>query len=146
MSGEKHMWKLMIAGISLAIGTGLIVQGIRCSIAVKEGINRLSGYEAKTIRLDYGDMTYVDMGAGEVILSVHGIFGGYDQAFDTCNDFASDIWTAMFWETGPLPNRQRRMLRFWTNWKSTRYSCLPPQPEAASPSDSPSTTRNGQRD
>lgn len=31
-------------------------------------------------------MTYVD----EVILSVHGIFGGYDQAFDTCCDFISD--------------------------------------------------------
>ena len=90
MSGEKHMWRLMIAGISLAIGICLMVQGIRCGIAVKESINRLAGYEAKTIRLSYGDMTYVDKGAGDVILSVHGIFGGYDQAFDTCKDFASE--------------------------------------------------------
>lgn len=29
-------------------------------------------------------MNYVDKGEGEVILSVHGIFRGYDQAFDTC--------------------------------------------------------------
>lgn len=28
-------------------------------------------------------MSYVDTGKGEVILSVHGIFGGYDQAHDT---------------------------------------------------------------
>ena len=25
-----------------------------------------------------------------IILSVHGIFGGYDQAYDTCKDFCSD--------------------------------------------------------
>lgn len=43
----------------------------------------------KTIRLSYGDMTYVNKGTGEVILSVHGIFGGFDQAFDTCKNFAS---------------------------------------------------------
>lgn len=35
-------------------------------------------------------MNYVDKGRGEVILSVHGIFGGYDQAYDTCKDFASE--------------------------------------------------------
>lgn len=31
-------------------------------------------------------MAYVDKGEGEVILSVHGIFGGYAQAYDTCKD------------------------------------------------------------
>lgn len=35
-------------------------------------------------------MSYVDKGGGETILSVHGIFGGYDQAYDTCKDFNSD--------------------------------------------------------
>ncbi|MDD5900859.1 MAG: alpha/beta hydrolase [Lachnospiraceae bacterium] len=34
-------------------------------------------------------MSYVDKGSGEIILSVHGIFGGYDQAYDTCKDYAS---------------------------------------------------------
>ena len=33
-------------------------------------------------------MSYVDSGSGEVILSIHGIFGGYDQAYDTCSDFS----------------------------------------------------------
>ncbi len=36
-------------------------------------------------------MTYVDQGTGEVILSIHGIFGGYDQAFDTCKDKVDDF-------------------------------------------------------
>ena len=74
----------------LLISIYFAVQGIRCSTAVREGMNRLAEYGAKTIRLSYGDMTYVDKGEGEVILSVHGIFGGYDQAFDTCKDFVSE--------------------------------------------------------
>lgn len=31
-----------------------------------------------------------ERGEGEIILSVHGIFGGYDQAYDTCKNFSSD--------------------------------------------------------
>ena len=77
-------------GVVLAIGVYLIVQGIRCNMATKEKLKQLSDYDAKTIPLSYGGMSYVDEGSGEVILSVHGIFGGYDQAFDTCKDFGSE--------------------------------------------------------
>ena len=59
-------------------------------MAVKEGKERLVTYGAKTANLSYGNMTYVDRGEGEIILSVHGIFGGYDQAYDTCKNFSSD--------------------------------------------------------
>lgn len=68
----------------------LIVQEIRCSIAVKESKERLAAYGAETVHLSYGNMSYVDTGEGETILSVHGIFGGYDQAYDTCKDFSFD--------------------------------------------------------
>jgi pimeloyl-ACP methyl ester carboxylesterase len=57
---------------------------------VRESKNRLAAYNAQTAALSYGEITYVDSGKGEVILSVHGIFGGYDQAYDTCKDFCSD--------------------------------------------------------
>ena len=60
-----------------------IVQYILCSVAVKAGYERLETYNHKEIELSYGTMTYVDEGSGEVILSVHGMSGGYDQAFDT---------------------------------------------------------------
>ena len=79
----------MLVGVLLVVGMYLLVQGIRCNRATKEKLKQLSEYDAKTISLSYGDMSYVDKGNGEVILSVHGIFGGYDQAFDTCKDFAS---------------------------------------------------------
>lgn len=80
----------ILVGTVLAIAMYLIVQGIRCNIATKEKLKQLSGYDAQTVHLSYGDMSYVDEGSGEVILSVHGIFGGYDQAFDTCKDFGSE--------------------------------------------------------
>lgn len=89
-AGRKRMW-LYIAGVLLiSLSVYLLVQGIRCHIAVGESHNRLSAYHAETAALSYGNMTYVDKGEGEVILSIHGIFGGYDQAYDTCKDFNSD--------------------------------------------------------
>lgn len=68
----------------------LIVQLILCNIAVKQATERLETYNSKEIKLSYGTMTYVDKGNGDVILSVHGIFGGYDQGFDTVADIISD--------------------------------------------------------
>lgn len=76
--------------IILILVSYLLIQGIRCKSAVKKGKEILKTYDPKDILLSYGNMSYVDKGQGEVILSVHGIFGGYDQAYDTCKDFVSD--------------------------------------------------------
>lgn len=91
--GEKKMSPALIVlfAVLFVIALYLVIQGIRCGFAVKEGEKRLLSYNAKTADLSYGKMIYVDEGDGEVILSVHGIFGGYDQAFDTCKDFVSDF-------------------------------------------------------
>ena len=91
--GEKKMSPALIVllAVLFLITVYLVVQAIRCGIAVNESKERLLSYNAKTADLSYGKMSYVDEGEGEVILSVHGIFGGYDQAFDTCKDFASDF-------------------------------------------------------
>lgn len=84
------MLKYIFMMVLLIIGTYLTIQGVRCKLAVQEGKNRLEEYGAENIDLSYGNMSYVDKGKGSVILSVHGIFGGYDQAYDTCAAFASD--------------------------------------------------------
>ena len=76
--------------VFLALAVYFLVQGIRCAVAVRESKARLVAYNAQTTALSYGDMVYVDSGEGEVILSVHGIFGGYNQAYDTCKDFCID--------------------------------------------------------
>lgn len=68
-----------------------LVQYKRCRGAVNRSYQKLDEYNAKTIRLSYGDMTFTEQGEGEIILSVHGIFGGYDQALETCREFISDF-------------------------------------------------------
>ncbi|MBR4824546.1 MAG: alpha/beta hydrolase [Spirochaetaceae bacterium] len=87
---HKRIGMYILATILLFVLCYLAVQRIRCHIAVKNAEVRLASYNAKTADLSYGKMTYVDKGAGDVILSVHGIFGGYDQAYETCENFATD--------------------------------------------------------
>ena len=67
----------------LIIALYFLIQGIRCGYGLRKARENLDLYESKTAELSYGSMTYVDAGEGEVILSVHGIFGGYDQAYDS---------------------------------------------------------------
>lgn len=57
---NKHMIIYVIGGILLVLAVYLIVQGIRCSIAVKASKERLAAYEVQTAILSYGNMSYVD--------------------------------------------------------------------------------------
>ena len=67
----------------------LFYQGIKCNKAIKKERKHLEYYGSKTLDSSYGKITYVDKGKGEAILSIHGVFGGYDQAYDTAKDFVS---------------------------------------------------------
>lgn len=80
-----HIWAIVIIGLLIALY--LLVQWVRCRLAVKHASLKLLSYGARAAELSFGKMTYVDEGAGEAILCSHGIFGGYDQAFDTCRDY-----------------------------------------------------------
>ena len=84
------MWIYIVGGAVFFFVVYLIVQRIRCSIAEEKSKERLSAYGAETVNLECGNISFVDRGKGESILSIHGIFGGYDQAYDTCKDFSSD--------------------------------------------------------
>jgi len=61
---------------------------IKYNIALKKASERFETYQnkAQTFETSYGKITYIDEGEGEVILSCHGICGGYDQAYDTLSD------------------------------------------------------------
>ncbi|MGI6359611.1 MAG: alpha/beta fold hydrolase [Acholeplasmatales bacterium] len=64
-----------------------LIQGILCIIGINKANKKLASYNVKVANLSYGEMTYIDEGEGEVILSVHGIFGGYDQAYETVKEW-----------------------------------------------------------
>ncbi len=58
---------------------------VRFFLVEREARKRFARYGAmaKVIDTSYGRVSYIDEGQGEVILSCHGICGGYDQAYDT---------------------------------------------------------------
>ncbi len=80
------MRTMLFAASSSALLLYALAQTARCRIALKGARSRLLSYHCRSITLSYGEMIYVDQGAGEVILCSHGIFGGYDQAFETCGN------------------------------------------------------------
>lgn len=83
MGWIKVILLLLLLGVIIL----LLVVGVKCRRAVGRAQERLLSYGAKNIALSYGNMSYVDKGEGEVILSIHGIFGGYDQAYDSVREF-----------------------------------------------------------
>ena len=87
--GKIHYWVHLISpnAITLVFLPGLTADH---RLFEKQIVYFEGKYNAQTAALSYDEITYVDSGEGEVILSVHGIFGGYDQAYDTCKDFCSD--------------------------------------------------------
>lgn len=46
---------------------------------MRRAYKRLEEYGVARFKSEFGQMTYIDEGAGEAILISHGIFGGYDQ-------------------------------------------------------------------
>lgn len=67
----------------------LLVQAFLCRSAVLSARERLSAMPYKTAQLSYGDLTYIDEGRGEILLSLHGIYGGFDQAYNNLTDLRS---------------------------------------------------------
>lgn len=78
-----RIMKGLLSAMLIAIALYFLVQGLRSVQGLHKAQDRLNAYGAKSAQLSYGAMTYIDEGEGEVILSVHGIFGGYDQAYDS---------------------------------------------------------------
>lgn len=78
--------KRLAALLSLA-SFALFVQVVRCRKEARNSRARLDGFNPKQVHLSYGTMTYVDRGEGSVILSSHGMFGGFDQAFNNVSNY-----------------------------------------------------------
>lgn len=76
---------IIVSGILFVVVAVLI---IKFNIASKKALERFDTYKNKSeiVETSYGTITYIDEGEGEVILSCHGICGGYDQAYDTLSD------------------------------------------------------------
>ena len=67
----------------------LIVQAIICHKAVSSARKKISAMPYEIAELSYGNMTYIDEGHGEIILSLHGLYGGFDQGFNNLKELQS---------------------------------------------------------
>lgn len=74
--------KKIVVSLVLIIVLYLLIQGIRCYLDVGKATEKLNSFHKTELDLSYGKITFIDEGEGEVILSVHGLFGGYDQAYE----------------------------------------------------------------
>lgn len=75
----------IISGILVVLAVVLLV---KFNLEMKKASEQFETYQnkAETVETSFGRITYIDEGEGEVILSCHGICGGYDQAYDTLSD------------------------------------------------------------
>ena len=106
--------KAILVACAAAVATGAFVRVRRLKRAVKDAEGRLEDCAAETAMLSYGRMTYVDRrpsdeasdgkglsderprnkrpgdgGSEEVVLSAHGLYGGYDQAYENVGTLSS---------------------------------------------------------
>lgn len=76
---------IIVGGILLVL---VFIIAIEFNIALRKATKRFDTYQkkAESVETSYGKITFIDEGEGEVILSCHGICGGYDQAYDTLSE------------------------------------------------------------
>jgi len=71
-------------------GVTLIMSCSSYSKIIDDSYKRLEAYNVKTFDTEYGLMSFIDEGKGEVVLISHGIFGGYDQGFENLHNIFGD--------------------------------------------------------
>lgn len=64
---------------------------IKLTIDLKDAKEKLKSYQPSQMILSYGNIEYLDRGDGEVLLACHGIFGGFDQGYESLKDLTKDF-------------------------------------------------------
>lgn len=81
---------IIILCILVTIGIYLLTQAIQCKRATNKAFTKLEAYQAQNFKSSYGNISYIIKGTGEPVLVFHGIFGGYDQGYETLQTFEKD--------------------------------------------------------
>ncbi|UUX34788.1 alpha/beta fold hydrolase [Fundicoccus culcitae] len=83
-------WSKIVIGLIVLY---LFVQYFRMRNARQTIQAELDAMPVQTAELSYGKMTFIDNKRenAEVILSLHGLYGGYDQAYNNVENFSKDF-------------------------------------------------------
>jgi hypothetical protein len=71
--GKYIMFALLIILVIFCIVTIFQYSG-----DINASYKKLNSYPVKSIDTEFGKMSFIDNGEGDVVLLSHGIFGGYD--------------------------------------------------------------------
>lgn len=83
--------KLLFVIIIISISFYTIIMSIKLTIDLKDAKEQLKSYQPSQMILSYGNIEYLDRGDGEVLLVCHGIFGGFDQGYESLKDLTKDF-------------------------------------------------------
>ncbi len=87
----KKNWVLLAGGIFLILVVIFItIVIIRYQQDIQQAYQRLRDHQPNTVSTEFGVVSYLDEGSGQVVLISHGIFGGYDQGMNTLNMLLGD--------------------------------------------------------
>ncbi len=90
---KKDRKKSMVIILSVLKASGILLllyivtAFFMCAGYAEKGYEKLGSYNTRTLELSYGKISFTDEGEGETILVSHGIFGGYDQGYETSRNF-----------------------------------------------------------
>ena len=83
--------KILFVIIIISISFYTIIMSIKLTIDLKDAKKKLKSYQPSQMILSYGNIEYLDRGDGEVLLVCHGIFGGFDQGYESLKDLTKDF-------------------------------------------------------
>jgi len=83
--------KILFVIIIISISFYTIIMSIKLTIDLKDAKEKLKSYQPSQMILSYGNIEYLDRGDGEVLLVCHGIFGGFDQGYESLKDLTKDF-------------------------------------------------------
>lgn len=82
--------KILFIILIICIFFYTMIMSIKLNNDLKEAIEKLKSYQSSQMILSYGNIEYLDRGNGEVLLVCHGIFGGFDQGYESLKDLTKD--------------------------------------------------------
>jgi hypothetical protein len=78
--GRRKYIMLALLAILLIFCT---ITAIQYRSDIRASYEKLNSYPVQSINTEFGKMSFMDTGTGDAVLLSHGIFGGYDQAYES---------------------------------------------------------------
>lgn len=82
--------KILFIILIICIFFYTMIMSIKLNNDLKEANEKLKRYQPSQMILSYGNIEYLDRGNGEILLVCHGIFGGFDQGYESLKDLTKD--------------------------------------------------------